>query len=105
MCAGFLRVSESKNMLDGTAVHPESYDAAKALLEKCGFDIKSSKTSDLQPLMEKAKAYRFFQAVRELEIGQPTLIDIINELMKRAATRATSCRRRFCAPTLSVWRI
>ena len=81
-CAGFLRVSESKNMLDGTAVHPESYDAAKALLEKCGFDIKSSKTSDLQPLMEKAKAYGFSKLCSELEIGQPTLIDIINELMK-----------------------
>ena len=81
-CAGFLRVSESKNMLDSTAVHPESYAAAKALLEKCGFDIKKVKTSDLQSLMDKAKSYGFSKLCHELSIGEPTLTDIINELMK-----------------------
>lgn len=81
-CAGFLRVSESKNMLDSTAVHPESYAAAKALLEKCGFDIKKVKTSDLQSLMDKAKSYGFSKLCQELDIGEPTLTDIINELMK-----------------------
>lgn len=81
-CAGFLRVSESKNMLDSTAVHPESYAAAKALLEKCGFDIKKVKTSELQSLMDKAKSYGLSGLCQELDIGEPTLTDIINELMK-----------------------
>lgn len=81
-CAGFLRVPESKNLLDGTAVHPESYNAAKALLEKCGFDIKKAVSSELSALMESAKSYGIEKLCRELEIGEPTLIDIINELAK-----------------------
>ena len=57
-CAGFLRVNESKNMLDHTAVHPESYDAAKALLTLCGFDTKAIGKQKLGRLKRKSRRNR-----------------------------------------------
>ena len=77
-CAGFLRVPESKNMLDNTAVHPESYAAAKALIEK--FECK--KKSDLAKLGEAVESYGSTQLAKELGIGTITLKDITEELMK-----------------------
>jgi len=79
-CAGFLRVPESKNILENTAVHPESYDQAKALLEMCGFDIKKDK--EFTDLFEKAQAIGIKEIAQKLEIGEPTLLDIIKELEK-----------------------
>ncbi len=77
-CAGFLRVAESKNALDNTAVHPESYAAAKGLLDKCGLDVKD----DLSELKDKASALGIPSLAKELEVGEITLCDIIDELMR-----------------------
>lgn len=71
-CAGFLRVAESKNMLDNTAVHPESYSAAKALIDRCG----------LENLRESAEKIGISVLAKELGIGEVTLGDIIDELMR-----------------------
>ena len=80
-CAGFLRIPESKEILDNTGVHPESYDAAKKLLELCGYDKKDVPTNlaDLSQRMEQ-------QGIRALAgrcgVGEPTLLDIAKELQK-----------------------
>jgi uncharacterized protein len=79
-CAGFLRVPESKNVLENTAVHPESYSAAQGLLEKCGYDIKKDKV--FVGLNEKAESIGISKIADELNIGIPTLKDIIKELEK-----------------------
>ena len=73
---------ESGNILDRTAVHPESYPAAKALLLKCGYDVDKVRTCELQSLMDSAVKYGLKTLCSELDIGEPTLIDIINELMR-----------------------
>ena len=81
-CAGFLRVRDSKNALDATAVHPESYEAAKALLEKLGYqlsDIKAGKLPDLNVRMEEIGVMKLAE---ELNVGEPTLKDIARELQK-----------------------
>ena len=81
-CAGFLRVRDSKNVLDATAVHPESYEAAKALLEKLGYqlsDIKAGKLPDLNVRMEEIGVKKLAE---ELNVGEPTLKDIARELQK-----------------------
>lgn len=81
-CAGFLRVSESKNILDNTAVHPESYDAAKALLRLCGYDIKNMKREGFSDLRDKVNAIGEEQAAAQLGVGVPTLHDIVTELLR-----------------------
>lgn len=81
-CAGFLRVAESKNPLDNTAVHPESYDAAKALLERCGYDLKAVKAGKIADLEEKAQTIGEENLANELGIGVPTLKDIIKEMLR-----------------------
>lgn len=81
-CAGFLRVPESKEYLDRTAVHPESYPAARHLLELTGFDPKKPASSDLSSLREKAEKAGMSYLSEQLGIGLPTLNDIIGELMK-----------------------
>ena len=81
-CAGFLRVPESKQVLDNTAVHPESYDAASKLLDLCGYtmaDVKSGKLSDLKQRLDN---YGVAKAAEECGIGEPTLRDIVSELLK-----------------------
>ena len=81
-CAGFLRVRDSKNALDATAVHPESYEAAKALLEKLGYqlsDIRAGKLTDLNVRMEEVGVRKL---AGELGVGEPTLKDIARELQK-----------------------
>ena len=81
-CAGFLRVRDSQNALDATAVHPESYEAAKALLEKLGYqlsDIKAGKLPDLNVRMEEIGVKKLAE---ELGVGEPTLKDIARELQK-----------------------
>lgn len=81
-CAGFLRVSESKNILDSTAVHPESYSAAKALLELCDYDMKDIKKSGISELKDKVQQIGEEQAAQKLGIGVPTLQDIVTELLR-----------------------
>ncbi|HEZ7987379.1 MAG TPA: Tex family protein [Ruminococcus sp.] len=82
-CAGFIRVPESKNVLDNTGVHPESYDAAKALLELCGLTVKDAAKGNTGALKATVELLGGEKKVAEkLEIGLPTLQDIIKELQK-----------------------
>ncbi len=80
-CAGFLRIAESKNVLDNTAVHPESYDAAKQLLDICGYDAKKIREGAVG-LREKADEIGIRKIADEIGVGVPTLNDIITELMR-----------------------
>ncbi len=80
-CAGFLRVRESRNPLDATAVHPESYDAAKAVLSALGYgagDIRGG----IPDIGQRAKLYGPDKLAQEAGIGLPTLRDILAELQK-----------------------
>ncbi len=79
-CAGFMRVAESKNLLDNTGVHPESYDAAKALLEICGYTVKDAASGKLGDLTEKIEALGAQTVAEKIGIGVPTMLDIIKEL-------------------------
>ncbi len=81
-CAGFLRVPESRNVLDHTAVHPESYDAAKKLLALTGHALSDAAQGKLGKLAEEVKAYGEAKAAEELGVGLPTLRDVIAELQK-----------------------
>ena len=81
-CAGFLRVADSSNPLDATAVHPESYAGAKAVLEKLGYDLKNLKQGGLPEIPLKAKAYGEEKLAAETGLGLPTLRDILGELAK-----------------------
>ncbi|MBR1842616.1 MAG: RNA-binding transcriptional accessory protein [Oscillospiraceae bacterium] len=81
-CAGFLRVPESKNILDNTAVHPESYKAAEALLKTLGHTDADVKSGALGSLDSAVNAYGREKLAGELGIGVPTLTDIVSELMK-----------------------
>ena len=81
-CAGFLRVPESKSVLDNTAVHPESYEAAKALLALSGYTLADVKEGRISDLPERIKSYGEGKAVAEIGVGLPTLRDIVSELLK-----------------------
>lgn len=81
-CAGFLRVAESKNVLDNTGVHPESYAAAKALLEECGYDLKSVCAGEIDGLSEKVESVGEQTLAEKIGVGVPTLQDIVKELSK-----------------------
>ena len=74
-CAGFLRIPESKELLDNTGVHPESYAAVKSLL-------KLLNCTDPRDLPDKLEAYGISKAAGELSLGEPTLLDIAKELRK-----------------------
>ena len=80
--AGFLRVPESKNVLDNTAVHPESYAAAEALLELCGYDLKGVKAGAIGDLRDRVAAYGEEKAAAACGVGAPTLRDLVAELLK-----------------------
>lgn len=81
-CAGFLRVPGSPEILDNTGVHPESYAVAMALLEKFDYTEEDVRAGKLSGLVAKAKKYGMTKLAAELEIGEPTLQDIIGELEK-----------------------
>ena len=81
-CAGFLRVPESRNVLDRTGVHPESYGAAEALLTLCGYGLSDVKAGGLDGLRERVAAYGEEKAAQACGVGVPTLRDIVGELMK-----------------------
>ena len=80
-CAGFLRVRDSKNPLDATAVHPESYDAARTILTALGYDAKDVR-GGIPDVMRRAKLYGPERLAKEAGIGLPTLKDILSELQK-----------------------
>jgi uncharacterized protein len=79
-CAGFLRINDGKNALDNTSVHPESYDAAKKLLKLCDYSEKDLRENNIKNLSDIVNAKGIENTAQELEIGVPTLTDIINEL-------------------------
>lgn len=81
-CAGFLRVSESNNVLDNTAVHPESYDSAKKILSICGYNLKKMPEEGFTELKIKAEEIGLEKIAEDAEIGLPTLNDIITELIR-----------------------
>ena len=81
-CAGFMRIQGGKNPLDGTSVHPESYEAALRLLEKQGYTAEDITSGNLKGLSKTIKDYKTL--AEELQIGEPTLRDIVNELEKPA---------------------
>lgn len=81
-CAGFLRIPESKNPLDATAVHPESYKAAELLLTLCGYTLKDVAAGNIGQLRERVDSIGIEEAAKRLEIGVPTLEDIIKELLR-----------------------
>ena len=79
-CAGFMRISGGKNPLDNTSVHPESYDAAEAMLKKLGYKTEDIRDGKLVGLSLLVKDYKKLSA--ELGIGEITLRDIVKELEK-----------------------
>lgn len=81
-CAGFLRIPESKSVLDNTGVHPESYSAAEKLLGLCGYKLSDVAGGKIAELPERVKAYGESKAAEECAVGVPTLRDIVKELMK-----------------------
>lgn len=81
-CAGFLRVPESNEILDNTAVHPESYPAAKKLLEITGYTDNDVRKHNLSELPSKLDGIGWDKAALESGVGVPTLRDIVNEIMK-----------------------
>ena len=81
-CAGFLRVPTSKEILDNTGVHPESYKAAEGLLDMFGYSAEDVKASKLGDLRTKVIGKGVKNTADELGIGEPTLLDIIGELEK-----------------------
>ncbi len=80
--AGFMRVSESDNPLDNTAVHPESYAAAQKLLKSCGFTEADLRAGGLQTLPERVAQRGEAALAAELGVGEPTLRDMVAELLK-----------------------
>ena len=81
-CAGFLRVPESKEILDNTGVHPESYGAAQKLLELCGYTKQQVAAGKLEELTTWLQDYGMEAAATACEVGVPTLEDVVKELMK-----------------------
>ena len=81
-CAGFLRVPESKSVLDNTAVHPESYAAAEQLLALCDYSLKDVKAGAIGALRDRVRAYGEAKAAEACGVGVPTLRDLVTELMK-----------------------
>ncbi len=81
-CAGFLRVAESKNVLDNTAVHPESYEAAERLLKLCGIEDGDVRAGNTATLQLKVKTLGTSALAADLGIGEPTLTDIVSEISK-----------------------
>ena len=81
-CAGFLRVPESESVFDHTGVHPESYDAAQALLTLCGYTLADVRDGKIGMLPQKLKLFGEEKAAAQLGIGLPTLRDIVRELTR-----------------------
>ena len=79
-CAGFLRITGGVNPLDGTSVHPESYEAAEKLLKKLGYSLEDVAAGNLKGISRKVTDYK--KLAEELEIGEITLRDIVKELEK-----------------------
>ena len=81
-CAGFMRITDSKNPLDNTSVHPESYDVCKKLLERIGYSLNDIKDKSISDIDSKIEAIGIDKLSEELEVGVVTLKDIISEIKK-----------------------
>lgn len=81
-CAGFLKVSESENILDNTSVHPESYKSTEKLIKLCGFTLQDIKNDKISEIENVAKNIGLEKLSTDCGIGIPTLVDIIKELTK-----------------------
>ncbi len=81
-CAGFLRVPESREVLDNTGVHPESYEAAGKLLTLCGYDKKQIASGGVGELAERLHGFGLEKAAEFCGVGIPTLEDVAKELQK-----------------------
>ncbi|NLI20199.1 MAG: RNA-binding transcriptional accessory protein [Clostridiales bacterium] len=81
-CAGFIRVADSRNVLDATAVHPESYEAAKALLTALGYELTDVREGRLADLGKRAEEKGYAALAALTGVGEPTLKDIVRELQK-----------------------
>jgi uncharacterized protein len=80
--AGFLRITGGDNVLDSTAVHPESYGETEKLLEKLGYSLEDIRNNNLEGFKEKVEEYGIDKLSKELDIGKLTLKDIVKELLK-----------------------
>ena len=81
-CAGFLRIPEGEDVLDNTSVHPESYPAAGRLLEKFGYGAQDIKGGKLLDIKDKLRAYGANKVATEIGVGEPTLHDMVEEILK-----------------------
>ena len=81
-CAGFMRITNSKNPLDNTGVHPESYDICKSLLERLGYSLNDLKNKNIDEIDSKVQDIGIHKLSEELEVGSVTLKDIISEIKK-----------------------
>lgn len=81
-CAGFLKVPESKNILDNTMVHPESYEVARKLIEFIGYDISKLDIKNMEEVVKKLENLNVEELSKKLNVGIPTIEDIIKELKK-----------------------
>lgn len=81
-CAGFLRIPGGGNIFDNTGVHPESYEAAKRLLPMLDYTLKDVEKGDIRDIDERVTKIGIQKLAEELDIGEPTLKDIIEELKK-----------------------
>lgn len=81
-CAGFLRIADGENVLDNTSVHPESYSAAKALIGQLGYSEDDVRSGGLKDIKERIKGKNLSALAEQLGIGELTLRDIIDELVK-----------------------
>lgn len=81
-CAGFLKVPESKNILDNTMVHPESYEVARKLIEFIGYDISKLNIKNMEEVVKKLENLNVEELSKKLNVGIPTIEDIIKELKK-----------------------
>lgn len=81
-CAGFLKVPESKNILDNTMVHPESYEVARKLIEFIGYDISKLDIKNMEEVVKKLENLNVEKLSKKLNVGIPTIEDIIKELKK-----------------------
>lgn len=81
-CAGFLRVPESREILDNTGVHPETYAATETLLTICGYTKKDVAEGTLSEFNSRLESYGLEKAAESCQVGLPTLMDMVKELLK-----------------------
>ena len=81
-CAGFMRIAGGKNPLDNTGVHPESYDVCKQMIEMLGYTMKDIENRNISDIDDRVKKIGLKQISKKLEVGEPTLKDIIQEIKK-----------------------